>query len=131
MKSRKFYNFALIITTSFLASNLSYSSDKGRKALPEEGQKIIKDTEEKYEGAGKRTKKRSKGREVQKTGETLEKKTEEVFAPMQKAGTAIGFAAAASGDPHAKMAAASLKLSIMAIDLLGKTIAKIIMGVGR
>lgn len=131
MYNRKFYNFALIITTSFLASHFSYSSDKGRKNLPEEEQKIIKDTEEKYEGVGKRTKKRSKGREIQKMGETMEKKLDETFKPLQKAGTAIGFAAAATGDPHAKMAAAGLKLSIMAIDELGKGIAKIIMGVGR
>jgi len=131
MNKRKFYNLALIITTSLLASHLSYSSDKGRKALPEEDQKTIKDTEEKYEGAGKRTKKRAKGREVQEAGKTMEKKLGEVFKPTQKAGTAVGFAAAATGDPHAKMAAAGLKLSIMAIDELGKGIAKIIMGVGR
>jgi len=73
----------------------------------------------------------SDARKLQKKGMQLKKEIKRTTKPLSSTGTMAGILASASGDPHAKMAAAAFKLSISAIDGLGKGIANIVIGVGR
>jgi len=129
MKNIKFYSFISIITSSLLL-HPGYASDRGT-SLPRSGQDIIKETEASHEGAGKRVKKRKDARKLQDQGKALEKNMQRASKPMSYAGTVVSVGAVASGDPHAKMAAAAFKLAIVALEEGGKGIAKIVQIVGR
>ena len=130
MKNRNFYSIISIVTLSLLIYPI-YASERARTSLPKSEQDIIKDAETTHEGAGKRVRKRAEARQLQKKGEQLEKNVKTVTTPLASTGTSVGLLASASGDPHAKMAAAAFKLSITAVEGLGEGIAKIIMAVGR
>jgi len=130
VKNRKFYGVISMITSSLLICP-GYASERGRKSLPQSEQDVIKEVEEGHEGASRRVKKRAEARDLQKKGEAFGKDVKTVTKPLSKVGTVAGFAASASGDPQAKMAAAALKVSIVAVEQLGVGISKIIMGVGR
>lgn len=130
MKNRKFYGVISMITSNLLICQ-GYASERGRKSLPQSEQDVIKEVEEGHEGASKRVKKRAEARHLQKKEEAFGKDVKTVTKPLSKVGTVAGFAASASGDPQAKMAAAALKVSIVAVEQLGVGISKIIMGVGR
>ena len=114
-----------------MVGDASYGSDRGRAALPKSDQKIIDDAMTQDEDRGKRVQKRREARDLQKKGENAKKNIDRVTKPLKGLGTTAGIAASASGDPHAKAAAAAFRLSISAIDALGKGIAQIIIGVGR
>ena len=131
MKNNIFCTVLLITASSLIVENASYGSDRGRAALPKSDQKIIEEALTKDEGAGKRVQKRAEARDLQKKGEQFKKDVKTVTDPLSSAGTTVGIVASASGDPHAKMGAAAFKLSISAIDGLGKGIAQIVISVGR
>ncbi len=130
MKNRKLFRIISMITSSLLICP-SYASERGRKSLPQSEQDVIKEIEEGHEGASKRVQKRAEARDLQKKGKAFGKDVKTVTKPLSKVGTIAGFAASASGDPQAKMAAAAFKLSIVAVEQLGVGVSKIIMGVGR
>lgn len=129
MKNTKFYGVLSLMTSTLLVCHPTFGS--GRTSLPTSDQNIIKEAETGNEGARKRVKKRSEGRDIQRKGEELQKTMEKVEKPFSYAGTIVSVGAAASGDPHAKMAAAAFRLSLIAIKELGEGIAKIITITGR
>ena len=131
MKNNIFCTFILITTSSLILENASYGSDRGRATLPKSDQKIIDDAFTKDEKLKERVQIRGEGRDIQKKGKNFKKNVDRFTKPMKSAGTTVGIVASASGDPHAKAAAAAFMLSISAIDALGKGIAQIIIGVGR
>lgn len=131
MKNRIFYMMTVALTSSVFTCHLGYTSDRGRASLSQSDQDIIKETEAGHEGAAKRTKKRSEGRKLQRQGEEFEKNVTAVAKPVSKLGTVVGLGAAATGDPHAKMAAAAFKFAIVALEEGGKGIGKIVQAVGR
>ena len=131
MKNKNFYSFIHVMIPSLLLCCTIHGSDRSRAALSKADQDIINEAETAHEGAGKRVQKRAEARDLQKKGEDFGKNVKTAAKPMSYSGTVVGLAAAASGDPHAKAAAAAFKLSIMAVQELGQGIAKIIMGIGR
>jgi hypothetical protein len=131
MKSKIFYTVLLITASNLIVEQTVYGGDRGRTALPRSDQEIIEDAIKKDEGAGKRVRKRAEARVLQQKGEDFGKNVKTGTKPMSYTGNVVGLVASASGDPHAKMAAAAFKLSIMAVEELGEGIAKIIMGIGR
>ena len=130
MKNRIFYT-ALLITASYLCVEYATYGDDKRSSLSKADQDIIKKVEAQNEGAGERTKARSKARDLQDTGKEVEKTVDKLSKPASYAGTIVSIGAAATGDPHAKMGAAGFKLSLEAIKALGTGIAKIITITGR
>lgn len=131
MKKKMLYTILLITASNFLMGHASYGTDRGRTALLQSDQKIMEEAITKHEGAGKRVQKRAEARDLQKKGEQLKQDVKSVTKPLSRGGTTAAMLASASGDPHAKMAVAAFKLSLVAIDGLGKGIAQIIMGFGR
>ena len=111
MKRKTFYTALLITASNLVVESASYGIDLEQTSPPKSEKELREESREKAlakdEGAGKRVKKRSAGRKLQAYGEEFEKKLKTVIKPMSTAGTAVGFAASASGDPHAKLGAAA------------------------
>jgi uncharacterized protein YqgV (UPF0045/DUF77 family) len=79
----------------------------------------------------KRAQKREEGRKIQEKGEHVQKTVKEVSKPLKKVGNTAGNLATATGDVHAKMAAAAFRLAVSSAQGLGEGIGAIIIGVGR
>jgi hypothetical protein len=120
----KILGIAFLITASTLW--VGYASD--RKKL---GQDTINEAMQGNEDIQKSVEIRQQGRKIQKKGKNVQKKVKEVTVPLKSAGTVAGNIATASGDIHAKMAAATFQLAISSAQGLGEAIGAILIGVGR
>jgi hypothetical protein len=120
----KILGIAFLITASTLW--VGYASD--RKKL---GQDTINEAMQGNEDIQKSVEIRQQGRKIQKKGKNVQKKVKEVTVPLKSAGTVAGNIATASGDIHAKIAAATFQLAVSSAQGLGEAIGAILIGVGR
>lgn len=120
----RFLGTLLLITAPTLLA--AYASDS--KKL---GQEAIEQALQGNEDIQQRVQKREEGRKIQKKGKQVQKTVKEVTKPLKGAGTVAGNVATATGDVHAKMAAAAFRLAISTAQGLGEGIGAIIIGVGR
>jgi hypothetical protein len=119
-----FLSSLLLITAPTLLA--VYASDS--KKLSHE---TIEQALQGNEGIRERAQKRDEGRKIQKKGKQVQKTVKEVTGPLKTAGTTAGNLATATGDVHAKMAAAAFRLAISSAQGLGTGIGAILIGVGR
>ena len=120
----KILGIAFLITASTLW--VGYASD--RKKL---GQDTINEAMQGNEDIQKSVEIRQQGRKIQKKGKNVQKQSKKIAKPFKSAGTLANNIATASGDPHAKMAAATFQLAVSSAQGLGEAIGAIITGVGR
>jgi hypothetical protein len=103
-------------------------SKRGRQAVSEA---ITQQEAHGDVGVGKRVEKRSDLRDLQEKGQAFQKDFKDVMKGAHFAGKGVSILASASGDPHAKMAAAALNVAITAVEQLGDKISKLVIGVAR